>query len=199
MTAEARPDDLATRDWDVIVIGTGIGGGSVARRLSERGLSVLMLEKGPDLTDRVSAWPDTESSDPQERLTAGKWPRLVEAHIDDRDVQLDGVVSACVGGTSIHYAATLERPEQHDLDDSPERPHPTGGWPVGYAAMQPYFDLAEKNFRISGEADPLSAIPAPMLRPPRPVTPVDQTLTAAFRAAGLHPYQTHIAAEFPAD
>ncbi|MFV0302042.1 MAG: GMC oxidoreductase, partial [Paracoccus sp. (in: a-proteobacteria)] len=128
-----------------------------------------------------------------------KWPRLVEAHIDDRDVQLDGVVSACVGGTSIHYAATLERPEQHDLDDSPERPHPTGGWPVGYAAMQPYFDLAEKNFRISGEVDPLSAIPAPMLRPPRPVTPVDQTLTAAFRAAGLHPYQTHIAAEFPAD
>ena len=42
-------DDLRSREWDAIVIGTGVGGGTVGRRLAEAGLSVLYLEKGSDL------------------------------------------------------------------------------------------------------------------------------------------------------
>lgn len=192
-------DEYLNTQWDVIVIGTGIGGGSIARRLAEAGLSVLMVEKGPDLDGSTGTEVETGVTDPTARLEEGIWPYPLEAQIDGRDSQLFGMVGACVGGTSTFYAATLERPEPHDLDDSTERPHPTGGWPVSYAEMRPYFDLAEKNFRISGEIDPLGGIDAPELRPARRVTEVDATLRAAFSKAGLNPYQTHIAAEFPPD
>lgn len=192
-------DSLQSREWDVIVIGSGIGGGSAARRLAEAGLSVLILEKGPDLDGSAGVEIETGATEPEKRLDEGVWPYPLEASIDGRESQLFGMLGACVGGTSTFYAATLERPEPHDLDDSRERPHPTGGWPLSYADMQPYFDEAERNFLISGETDPLSPIPAPALRPARPVTEVDAALRKAFERAGLHPYQTHIAAEFPAD
>ncbi|MDB6177214.1 GMC family oxidoreductase [Paracoccus sp. Z330] len=192
-------DDFISRDWDVIVIGTGIGGGSTARRIAEAGHSVLMLDKGPDLDGSNGVEVETGATDPADRLNEGIWPYPLEARIDGRDSQLFGMVGACVGGTSTFYAATLERPEPHDLDDSSERPHPTGGWPVSYDEMRGYFDLAEKNFRISGEVDPLGGIDAPELRPARRVTPVDASLRASFSKAGLNPYQTHLAAEFPPD
>ena len=192
-------DAYRERDWDVIVIGTGVGGGSAARRLAEAGLSVLMLEKGPDLAGTDKAEIETMQTDPAARLDAGMWPYPLEARIDGRDSQLHGMLGSCVGGTSTFYAATLERPEPHDLDDSPQRPHPTGGWPLSYAEMTPYFDEAEKNYLISGETDPLSAVPSPALRAARPVTDVDAALRRAFEKAGLHPYQTHIAAAFPPD
>ncbi|MFD2440263.1 FAD-dependent oxidoreductase [Paracoccus kondratievae] len=44
-------DELTRQEWDVIVIGTGIGGGTAGRHLAEAGLSVLFVEKGPDLGD----------------------------------------------------------------------------------------------------------------------------------------------------
>lgn len=193
------PDGLTDRLWDVVIIGTGIGGGSAARRLAELGLSVLMLEKGPDLDGTQNYDPGSESESPDQRLDRGQWPQKLQAVIDGRAVRIDGMLGACVGGTSTYYAATLERPEPHDLDALPGRPHPTGGWPVGYAEMQPYFDLAEARFRISGEIDPLSDIPAPSLRPARPFSAVDAGLRASFQRAALHPYQTHIAAEFAPD
>lgn len=46
--------DIFDREWDVIVIGTGIGGGTIGRRLAEQGLSVLFVEKGP-LVRRASS------------------------------------------------------------------------------------------------------------------------------------------------
>lgn len=192
-------DAYRQRDWDVIIIGTGVGGGSAARRLAEAGLSVLMIEKGPDLDGSDGVNYETGLTDPHRRLDSGIWPFPLDARIDGVDSQVDGMLASCVGGTSAYYAATLERPEPHDLDDSETRPHPTGGWPVSYAQMQSYFDLAEDSFLISGEVDPLSPIPAPALRSPRAVTEVDASLRRDFEAAGLHPYQTHIAAAFPPD
>lgn len=189
-------DDIRARDWDAIVIGTGIGGGTAGRRLAEAGLSVLFVEKGPDLGDTAMPALNMDARQPADRLARGAWPRLLEAELDGRWYELDGMIGAGVGGTSAYYAATLERPERHDLDDSPEQPHPTGGWPVGYDAMEPWFRLAEDYFHINGEADPLAPNGACLRPPAQPLTASDAALMDQLRRSGLHPYRTHMAARF---
>lgn len=189
-------EDIATRVWDAIVIGTGIGGGTVGRRLAEQGLSVLFVEKGPDLGDTPVAALAVNDRDPQARLAHGSWPSLVAAKLDGKWCELDGMIGASVGGTSAYYAATLERPERHDLDQADTHPHPTGGWPVSYEQMRPWFEMAEKYYRISGEPDPLDPVPVQLPAPPRALPSSDAALMADLRRAGMHPYQTHMAARF---
>lgn len=189
-------DDLRTREWDAIVIGTGIGGGSVGRRLAEAGLSVLFVEKGPDLGDTAVPAINIETRDPQERLAIGAWPRMLEAELDGAWCELDGMIGAGVGGTSAYYAATLERPERHDLEATDGHPHPTGGWPGGYDGMKPWFELAERYFHINGEVDPLAPNDARLPPPGQPLPASDAALMQDLRRAGMHPYRTHMAARF---
>lgn len=189
-------DDLKTREWDAIVIGTGIGGGTAGRRLAEAGLSVLYLEKGPDLGDAPLPALGIETRDPEARMANGAWPCMLEAKLDGAWCELDGMIGTGVGGTSAYYAATLERPERHDLDTTEALPHPTGGWPVGYDEMLPWFSLAEKYFHINGEVDPLAPAGAELLPPILPLPASDAALMAALRRSGMHPYRTHMAARF---
>lgn len=181
---------LTTKSWDVIVIGTGIGGGSIGRRLAERGLSVLFVERGLDrAADKNLPLGVTGE---EARLAAGLWPRLLEADVDGKRIEVDHLIGAGVGGTSVFYAGTLERPEPHDLDDLPGRPHPTGGWPVGYDGFRHYFDMVERYFNVSGTPDLLSDEPAPEIHHARPMSEGDSRTQRFFADVGMHPYQTHL-------
>ncbi len=186
-------EDMISRDWDAIVIGTGIGGGSAGRALAEAGLSVLFVEKGPDLGNEAELALEAADSDPQSRLAQGAWPRQLEFELDGRQAQTDGMLGARVGGTSIYYAATLERPERHDLETVEGKAHPTGGWAIGYDEFRPWFEQAEKNFNINGEVDPLAPHGAELLPPIEPLPASDAALIADLRRAGMHPYRTHMA------
>ncbi len=192
----AYDPDVLTAKWDVAVIGSGIGGGLVARRLAELGLRVLIIEKGKDLGDTSSPLRPSSCQTPSARLEDACWPQPLVGHLDGCRVELEGVIGAGVGGTSLRYAATLERPEPHDLDDSIDRPHPTGGWPISYGDMAPYFKMAEEYFCISGGLDPLASDTTALPHPPRPLTQSDKHVFAKLQSAGLNPYQTHIAAQF---
>lgn len=189
-------DAIRNQLWDVIVIGTGVGGGVLGRRLAENGLSVLFVEQGPNGPRGEQTALDGEMYDPVARQVRGFWPDQIKAQVNGRSSEFFAPLGAGVGGSSVFYAATLERPERHDLDDSAERVHPTGGWPVGYDAFRAYFDLAEKQFHICGEADPLSSEAAAPLADAPSSAAGDAQMMQGFRDAGLHPYQAHMAARF---
>lgn len=184
---------LADRHWDVIVIGTGIGGGTAGRALAEAGLKVLFVEKGP-AGHRAEQTPlDHEIFVPEARAARGFWPAQMRARVDGREARFFAPLGAGVGGSSVFYAATLERPEPHDLDHSEDRPHPTGGWPVSWAAFTPWLDRAQALYQVHGAPDPLSGTPCPNLGPPRPLSPGDAIITERLRRNGLHPYALHSA------
>ncbi len=191
------PSDPADRDWDVIVIGTGIGGGTVGRALADAGCRVLFVEMGHEghASEENGIDPGTGSGsgDPVARAVRGLWPTPVSARIDGREAQVFAPLGSGVGGSSVFYAATLERPEPHDLDDTPDRPHPTGGWPVRHADMALWFDRAEAMYAVAGEPDPLSDVACPALGPPRDPDPGDAALMARLRRNGMHPYRLHAA------
>ncbi len=181
----------AARHWDVVVIGTGVGGGIIGRRMAERGLSVLFVEKGPvgHRTEGQDLRGDLE--DYVARQARGFWPTPIETRIDGgRPQRFFAPLGSGVGGSSVFYAAAAERPERHDLDPTNAMPHPTGGWPVGYDAFRPWFDQAEDLLSVRGEADPLSDLPAPHLAAPD-LTPAEAALFRDIRLSGLHPYRAH--------
>ena len=177
--------------WDVIIIGTGIGGGTAGRALAEAGLRVLFLEQGPQGYRAEETRLDDALADPVARAIRGFWPEPVAVRLDGRDATLFAPLGAGVGGTSVFYAATLERPAPHDLDDSAERPHPTGGWPVSHADLLPWLQRAEALYHVTGQQDPLD--PGPPL-PPGPAPDAgDAALMARLAHRGLHPYRLHAA------
>jgi choline dehydrogenase-like flavoprotein len=183
--------EAAARDWDVIVIGTGIGGGIAGRRLAEHGLSVLFVEKGP-LGHRSEGQVLSEDlHDHVARQSRGYWPTMIEARIDGSNPQrFYGPLGSGVGGSSVFYAAAAERPERHDLESVAGLAHPAGGWPVNYDAFRPYYEQAEAVLSVRGAADPLSDIPAPPLAAPS-LTAAEASLFRDLQAAGLHPYRAH--------
>jgi choline dehydrogenase-like flavoprotein len=184
--------DLVARNWDVIVIGAGMGGGVAGRRLAEKGLSVLFVDRGPSGPRDDKGMLAADVHDPAERAARGFWPEPVQAVIDGRPSTFFGPFGAGAGGTSVFYAACLERPERHDLDECEGRPHPTGGWPVGHDAFRPYFEAAEALLHVCGEPDPLATDPLPPLLPAPPLSEGDAEMIEAFRRNGLHPYRKHV-------
>lgn len=184
---------LSAQIWDVIVIGTGIGGGTIGRALAEGGQRVLFLEKGPRGHRAEAQGLNDAIFVPQARSVRGYWPDPLHARLNGRHSAFYAPLGSGVGGSSVFYAATLERPERHDLDHSPDRPHPTGGWPVGFDAMLPWYARAAQMYQLSGSADPLSAEPEMPLRAPPPLSSTDAALKSAFESSGLHPYNLHAA------
>lgn len=179
------------KPFDVIVVGTGMGGGTIGRRLAEAGLSVLFVERGPAGLRAEETELDAGIWEQEARLVRGFLPEPMTAEVDGLSTTFNAPLGAGVGGSSVFYAATLERPEPHDLDTSADMPHPTGGWPVSYAEMRPYFAEAEEMFAVCGTANPLGGgdpIPAGPTMPP-----ADKALFDAMQKAGLHPYQGHMA------
>jgi choline dehydrogenase-like flavoprotein len=191
VAGRALDEQAVARTWDAIVIGTGIGGGLAGRRLAERGLSVLFVEKGPLGYRTESQDLRVDVDDYTARQMRGFWPTKVEVRLDGgRAQQFYAPIGSGVGGTSVFYAAAVERPERHDMETVGPMQHPTGGWPVGYDAFVPYFDQASELLSIRGEADPTSGLPAPSLSAP-PLREAEVALFEDLRQCGLHPYRSH--------
>ncbi|MCF3593745.1 GMC family oxidoreductase [Rhodobacteraceae bacterium LMO-12] len=182
--------EITSQTWDVIIIGTGIGGGTAGRALAQSGLKVLFVEKGPAGQRSEQTPLNPTIFLPQARQVRGFWPGQMIAHEDNHESRFYGPIGAGVGGSSVFYAATLERPEPHDLDHSNARPHPTGGWPVSYADFAPYLARAEALYKVSG---------APHcegqddLRLPPPISPADQRIFERLHKNGRSPYHLHSA------
>jgi choline dehydrogenase-like flavoprotein len=141
----------ASKEWDVIVIGSGIGGATVARCVAQQGLEVLILEKGK----RVSAAIDQdERTSPEERMARGWWPTPVsEKKPDGTYARFFAAVGCAVGGTSIHYAAALERMAATDFQALCTEKGGTSAWPITYAELVPFYEAAEKLYRVNTTRD----------------------------------------------
>jgi NAD(P)-dependent dehydrogenase (short-subunit alcohol dehydrogenase family) len=177
--------------FDAIIIGTGIGGGTVGRALAEAGLKVLFIEKGPAGFRAEEQHISVTMDDPAARLLRGFWPDPVTVTLNGRDQTFYAPLGAAVGGSSAFYAATLERPARHDLEATPDRPHPTGGWPVSFDAFLPWLERAEAMFHVTGAPDPLE--PGPPLPPGPDAGPGDRAIMDRLTVRGLHPYTLHTA------
>jgi len=178
------------RLWDVAIIGAGMGGGFAAHALAEAGHKVLLIDYG---NEDISPPANPQSSDDQEaRLTESKWPSMSAFEVDgviDRSYPPFG---AGVGGSTNLYAAALERFARLDIDLHEDPQHPTGGWPIGYDELLPYYEKAERKLHVIGTHDPFASDIGSHIQPPPPLGPCDAHFVQFFEKNGLHPYRLHV-------
>ncbi len=180
-----NPNVAMSQNWDVIIIGTGVGGATVGRSLALEGLSVLFLEKG----GRIG--PSEESNatvTPESRMAQGWWPHPVSHRQPNGDrTRFFAPVGCALGGTSIHYAAALERMAASDFDGLHTPNASTSPWPVGFPEFVPYYEAAEKLYGISGDSNSMAE---------RRMSEWDRALMEQMRQNGLRPEPLRVAMRY---
>jgi choline dehydrogenase-like flavoprotein len=202
--AEYVPEHPEGEPWDVIVIGTGMGGSTIGYELARRGRRVLFLEKGKMLHGEPEASGDARPGTDaviEARLRVGRWPKPLQGRTTFGETAFIAPWGCGSGGSTALYGAQLERfapadfePRAHfpDVPDAnlPER------WPISHAELVPYYRIAEAVFRVRGTQDPLNLDPKASLLPPPPLSDRDQFFQGSFRALGLHPYRSHVGFDY---
>jgi choline dehydrogenase-like flavoprotein len=144
---------------DVVVVGIGASGGTAVKVLSEAGLSVVGLERGPWLTasehfsgDEIK-YINRDYIVPDGRLN----PRTVR-HDDSTEAVLQAFSPTpnLVGGGTVHWAGWLPRPMESDFRMRSLHGEIDGAtladWPIEYADLEPYLTKVEWEFGVAGLA-----------------------------------------------
>lgn len=148
---------MAKEIFDVCVIGTGAGGGVMMKELTAAGLSVVALERGPQLStaqfsdDELSVMWRDELFSPDQVET---W-RIADGA--PTETGRFNAIAHCVGGTMTHWAAWSWRfrPDEFKVlsHDGPVAGASLADWPIDYDELEPYYEKAEWEFGVSGEAN----------------------------------------------
>jgi choline dehydrogenase-like flavoprotein len=167
---------------DVIIIGSGMGGATLAAALAPTGRRILILERGERLQDTP------EARDPVAIFQRGHY-KPNETWRDISGAPLHPGNYAYVGGNTKFYGAVLLRYRAEDFAPLRHIEGTTPGWPLTYGEMEPFYTRAEALYRVRGDAgqdptEPLHSAPYPFA--PIPDEPDIAQLRAAFAAQGLH-------------
>ena len=174
--------------YNVIVIGSGAGGGTLAGQLARSGKTVLLLERGGQLplVDQNVADVDLFRKD---RYHPGE-----QWFGTDGDPFSPQTVYALGGNTKI-WGGVLERMREREFSGLPLQDGPSPGWEISYADLAPYYEQAEALYRVHGKAglDPTEpARTAGYAYGPKPIEPFMQELRSSLQRQGLHPYDLPI-------
>lgn len=170
-------------DADLVIIGSGVGGATLAAALAATGLRILVLEKGAHLRPCPEARDDEAIFLRKHFAPTEKWMG------SDGKAFVAGNHYA-VGGNSKFYGGVMYRFRAGDFAPRRHLEGTTSGWPLTYEQMSPWYDAAERLFRVRGTAgedptDPPRATGYPYHAVPD--EPVIAKVRERLRRAGGHP------------
>jgi choline dehydrogenase-like flavoprotein len=170
--------------YDVIVIGSGAGGGTLAYALAPTGKRVLILERGDYVPREKANW-NSRAVNVEGRYQAREEWR-------DRDGKpLHPHTSYYVGGNTKFYGAALFRLREQDFGEVRHHGGISPAWPISYADLEPYYLKAENLYHVHGErgvdpTEPPASGPYP--HPAVSHEPRIQQLADDFARLGLRPF-----------
>src|SRR5919202_2846208 len=132
-------------DYDVIIIGSGAGGGTLAYRLAPSGKKILILERGDYLRREPDNW------DSKAVFARNKY-KTHESWYDQDGQPFHPGQHYYVGGQTKFYGAILFRLRERDFGEVRHYGGISPAWPIDYATMEPYYSEAEKLYLVHGEA-----------------------------------------------
>lgn len=213
-------DEAAGQHWDVIVIGTGIGGATFGYAMARAGQQVLFCERGAAHLDQSGGggtaltghYPEEDlpgaiarhlAPDQQLLRQAGRATDLLDDVSGRKTRSFVPFVGSGTGGSSALYGMAMERFFPADFEPRGQHPGDSdnslpAAWPLSYAELAPWYSQAEALYRVRGTVDPLRAgfDPPRSLPAPPAFTPAADWLAQHLSATGLHPYRLPMACEF---
>ena len=166
---------MADTLYDVVVVGSGAGGGTLSSRLAELGANVLVLEGGPKLNTRT---------DFNTHALPYEFPSRHIPIMKPGKPGMDGERSRGLGGKTQLWNAVALRFSERDFKG---RRHDGNGedWPFGYTEIKPYYDRIESQVGVCGNYDGLEDLPDGIFMPPPPMKCSDLTIQAGAAKLGV--------------
>ena len=172
--------------YDVIIIGSGAGGGTLAHKLAPTGKRILILERGGYVPREKDNW------SPRAVNLEGKYQ--TREHWRDRDGrELHPHTNYCVGGNTKFFGAALFRLRKEDFGAIKHHGGLSPAWPISYDELEPYYGEAEQLYHVHGNAGEDPCEPrrsAPYPHPAVSHEPRLQQLSDDFESLGLRPFHT---------
>jgi choline dehydrogenase-like flavoprotein len=173
---------MTEEHYDVVVIGSGAGGGTMAHALSSTGASILLLERGEMVPQEVQNW------DP-----AAVWKQLryraEERWLDGNGKPFRPFMHYVVGGNTKFWGAVLYRLRPEDFRPVEHADGISPGWPIDYDTLEPWYDQAERLYQVHGQhgVDPTDAPRGPFPFARVEHAPRMAEIVSGLQSQGLHP------------
>ncbi|MGB8514778.1 MAG: dehydrogenase, partial [Pseudolabrys sp.] len=170
--------------FDVIIVGSGAGGGTLARSLAPSGKNILILERGDWLKREADNWDAAAVFEYNRYVSPDTW-------YDRNGRPFQPQVHYFVGGATKLFGAALYRLRQRDFAELRHYDGISPAWPISYEEFEPYYARAEEMYHVHGQrghdpTEPPSSGPYPC--PPVSDEPRISQLRDRLIAVGYHPF-----------
>ncbi len=168
--------------YDAVIIGSGAGGGTMARELATSAARILILERGNFIPQEDANWDPTAVWKHLRYRTTERW-------LDDRGKEFLPYTHYCVGGNTKFWGSVLYRLRREDFQAVEHVDGVSPAWPIDYETLEPFYERAERLYQVHGQAgvDPTEPPRGPFPHPPIPhETRMAETVEGLSRQ-GLHP------------
>src|SRR3990172_1858786 len=172
--------------FDVIIIGTGAGGGTLAQHLAPSGKRILLVEGGDYVPREKDNW------DSRKVNLEGKY-QTKEVWKDVEGKDLHPHTNYWVGGNTKFYGAALFRLRKEDFGELRHHGGVSPAWPISYEDLEPYYTRAERHYHVHGQRGEDPTEPPSSEQFPHPAVshePRIHQLSEDFARFGLRPFHT---------
>jgi choline dehydrogenase-like flavoprotein len=168
--------------YDIIIIGTGAGGGTMAQALSQTSARILILERGDFVPQENENW------DPDAVWKKLRY-RAKERWVDDRGREFTPYTHYGVGGNTKFWGSVLYRLRREDFQAIEHVDGVSPAWPIDYDTLEPYYERAERLYHVRGEEgiDPTEPSRGPYPYQAVPHAPEMAAIVKKLQQQGLHP------------
>ncbi len=190
----ASSDVSGRSAWDIIVIGSGAGGGTLAWALSQTSARILILERGDFVPQEDANWSPEAVWKQMRYRTAERW-------LDNDGREFQPYTHYCVGGNSKFWGSVLYRLRREDFQAIEHLDGVSPAWPIDYDTLEPYYTRAEHLYHVHGEhgTDPTEPPRGPFPYPAVPHAPGMASIVDGMRRLGLHPSPLPLGLRMPGE
>ena len=172
----------SARSYDVIIIGSGAGGGTLAYALASTPARILLIERGDFVPQEAENWSPEAVWRQLRYRTRERW-------LDGAGEEFQPYAHYSVGGNTKFWGSVLYRLRREDFGELQHVDGISPAWPITYETLAPYYDRAERLYEVHGDAshDPTEPPRGPFPFPAVPHAPRMSEMVEQMRGFGLHP------------